>query len=110
MALPVVIPLAAKDKVPEPFVTNAWLAVPSADGSVHVTLDETVAGAWKATQLDESESANRKSLCAFRVTSELNMFVPENVFVPDNVAPPEETKVPATVRGSPDEPVWNSFK
>jgi hypothetical protein len=35
---------------------------------------------------------------------------PESVFVPERVAPPEATKVPATVRGSPDEPVWNSFR
>ena len=132
--------------------------MPSAAGSVHVTFEATVAGDWKATQLDESESANRKSLCAFRVTSELNMFVPENVFVPDRIFPPEKvlvvpeelmfpemmlepdkvfvedrivppeavripvtvmvlaenppeaTNPPATVRGSPDEPVWNSFR
>jgi hypothetical protein len=104
-------------------------------GSVHVTLDATVAGDWKATQLDESESANRKSFCAFKVTSELNTFVPENVFVPEKIFPPENVFVvpeefmlpeitaapemvlvpvirvpPAKVNASPEAPVWNSFK
>ena len=55
-------PLAvAHESVPEPFVDRTWLAVPSAEGSVHVTLEATVAGAWKATQLLESESANLRS-------------------------------------------------
>jgi hypothetical protein len=94
----------AQDSVPEPFVTKAWLEVPSVAGSVHVTLDATVAGDWKATQLDESESANRKSLCAFNVISEVNIFVPENVFVPLIRVPP------AKVNASPEAPVWNSFR
>jgi hypothetical protein len=35
--------------------------------------------------------------------------IPVTVMVLD-VNPPEATNPPATVRGSPDEPVWNSFK
>ena len=125
----------AQDSVPEPFVTKAWLEVPSVAGSVHVTLDATVAGDWKATQLEESESANRKSLCAFNVTLELNTFVPENVLVPEKILPPENVLVvpeefmlpeitaapemvfvplirvpPAKVNASPEAPVWNSFR
>ena len=40
---------------------------------------------------------------------------PEAVRIPVTVMvlevnPPEATNPPATVRGSPDEPVWNSFR
>jgi hypothetical protein len=38
-----------QDNVPEPLVVKTWLDVPSADGSVQVTLDATVPGDLKAT-------------------------------------------------------------
>jgi len=55
------------------------------------------------------------------------MFPPDKVFVEDRIVPPEAVRIPvtvkvladpppdmnippATVRGSPDEPVWNSFR
>jgi hypothetical protein len=55
------------------------------------------------------------------------MLEPDKVFVEDRIVPPEAVRIPvtvmvldvnppeatnppATVRGSPDEPVWNSFK
>ena len=62
-------PADAQDKVPEPLVDRTVPAEPSADGRVHVTFVATVAGAWNATQLEESESAKRRSACALRVTS-----------------------------------------
>jgi hypothetical protein len=55
------------------------------------------------------------------------MLEPDKVFVEDRIVPPEAVRIPvtvkvladpppdmnippATVRGSPDEPVWNSFR
>jgi hypothetical protein len=55
------------------------------------------------------------------------IFPPDKVFVEDRIVPPEAVRIPvtvivladpppdmnippATVRGSPDEPVWNSFR
>jgi hypothetical protein len=38
-----------QDNVPEPSVVKTWLDVPSADGSVQVTLAETVPGDLNAT-------------------------------------------------------------
>ena len=39
----------AQVNAPLPSVCKNWLAVPSSDGNVNVTLDDTVVGAWIAT-------------------------------------------------------------
>ena len=42
-------PVLVQDHAPEPSVVNTCPVVPSVLGNVHVTLDATVLGAWKAT-------------------------------------------------------------
>jgi hypothetical protein len=63
-----------------------------------VTFEETVAGAWKATQLDESESAKRKSFCALRVVSPAKVIDPSSANVAKATPASFITKSPVEVR------------